>query len=264
MERQGRHIEFNICANVISVLRFITDHITKTSVSVVQRIINKHDIVMKLIGLMEKRVFTKVDKDKNILKFNNNKWIKINKKNSYKLTKIEAEIWLIIYNLLITKECVSKYEIHDYRKNKILKLDKYLTNNIIDQIPILKQLKRYLQELSIMECNTLSESNMMYIEIIPEYRNNILNNDFKLIANNLINNVFKKYNHKNRQNDLNLLAKLYNFDEIDQLMDDPLCGYCGNYAQKRCSKCKNEWYCSRKCQVKSWDKHKTICNAMSN
>lgn len=33
-------------------------------------------------------------------------------------------------------------------------------------------------------------------------------------------------------------------------LEDPKCSKCGALASKRCSRCKNEWYCSRECQVR--------------
>ena len=55
------------------------------------------------------------------------------------------------------------------------------------------------------------------------------------------------------------LAKMYDFDDLESLLEDPKCAKCGLPAENRCSLCKNEWYCSRPCQVKSWSAHKPIC-----
>ncbi len=35
-------------------------------------------------------------------------------------------------------------------------------------------------------------------------------------------------------------------------MDDPVCVMCGVDSTIRCSRCKQEYYCSRDCQVKHW------------
>jgi len=47
-------------------------------------------------------------------------------------------------------------------------------------------------------------------------------------------------------------------------MEDPKCSNCGKVATQRCSKCKNQWYCSRECQLKQWKAHKALCEIISN
>lgn len=65
-----------------------------------------------------------------------------------------------------------------------------------------------------------------------------------------------------RQEMAKSLAKMYNLDQLDSLLEDPKCAQCGHMASQRCSRCKNEWYCSRPCQVKCWKTHKPICDLL--
>ena len=36
------------------------------------------------------------------------------------------------------------------------------------------------------------------------------------------------------------------------------CGHCGKDGQYRCSRCR-DWYCSQKCQLNDWPRHKELC-----
>ncbi len=54
-------------------------------------------------------------------------------------------------------------------------------------------------------------------------------------------------------------------DVMEELMGGPpKCGRCGQEASKRCSRCRNEWYCGRECQVKDWTNHKPVCDIVAN
>jgi len=56
------------------------------------------------------------------------------------------------------------------------------------------------------------------------------------------------------------MAEWYKEFDCDSLLEEPKCAKCGDPATNRCSRCKNEWYCSRECQVEAWDGHKKICD----
>jgi len=59
------------------------------------------------------------------------------------------------------------------------------------------------------------------------------------------------------------LADVYANDAFDDLLGEAKCFECGKPAIKRCSKCRNAWYCSRKCQVRNWKAHKKVCDIIS-
>ena len=48
------------------------------------------------------------------------------------------------------------------------------------------------------------------------------------------------------------------------LLRDPRCVICGEVATKRCSRCRQEWYCRRQCQVEHWPRHKKACDMLSS
>ena len=57
------------------------------------------------------------------------------------------------------------------------------------------------------------------------------------------------------------LSSIYDMEEIDEILPGvPMCAACGEVATNRCSRCKNEWYCGRPCQVKAWKDHKAFCD----
>ena len=62
----------------------------------------------------------------------------------------------------------------------------------------------------------------------------------------------KKYfleDEKTLKEDLQRMQGLYDYNILEGLMDGFKCANCHKEALKRCSKCKQEFYCSRECQV---------------
>mmetsp|Transcript_11869 Transcript_11869/g.32105 ORF Transcript_11869/g.32105 Transcript_11869/m.32105 type:complete len:94 (+) Transcript_11869:138-419(+) len=51
---------------------------------------------------------------------------------------------------------------------------------------------------------------------------------------------------------------------FEELLDEPKCELCGKDAEKRCSRCKTAWYCSRECQLAGWKKHKPFCQMVTD
>ncbi len=66
-----------------------------------------------------------------------------------KMPKIEAQIWLTIYNMFLSSDTNRKYEVTTFRKANLLRLRKYLNEVTLDQLPILSNLLRALEELSM-------------------------------------------------------------------------------------------------------------------
>merc|ERR1711918_45688 len=65
---------------------------------------------------------------------------------------------------------------------------------------------------------------------------------------------------ENYQEEMRQLSEWNNSFDLESCLDEPKCAVCGQPAEKRCSRCKNEWYCSRECQVQAWEGHKTVCD----
>lgn len=62
---------------------------------------------------------------------------------------------------------------------------------------------------------------------------------------------------------------LVRFDEGDsEFINDRedleiICPVCNKGAERRCSKCKQRWYCGRECQIANWQEHKKSCKEMA-
>lgn len=82
------------------------------------------------------------------------------------MSKIEGQVWLAVYHLTCTQACREKYPLSEFRKSQVLRLRKYLNDIIIDQLPVLADVRRYLDELALMSVPAANVPNTM-VEVAP-------------------------------------------------------------------------------------------------
>ena len=78
----------------------------------------------------------------------------------------------MIYNLFMDPDCRKKYELNDFRKSNLLKVDfnlkdqlrKYMNELLLDQLPLLTPMLRSLEELSVMNVMSNTLHNTFIIE----------------------------------------------------------------------------------------------------
>ena len=58
--------------------------------------------------------------------------------------------------MFLNQEANKKYEVTSYRKQNLLRLTKFLTDQVLDQLPMLVDLKRALEELRLMADNPIA------------------------------------------------------------------------------------------------------------
>lgn len=117
-------------------------------------------------------------------KFEDQAWKVVPKNEEHKITKIEAQIWLSIYNMFLSQDSNRKYEITSFRKANLLRLRKYMNEALLDQLPMLGNMLRSLEELSLMQGdNAVAQKNSFIVQQMPEIRIKILRNrDWRAIA----------------------------------------------------------------------------------
>lgn len=277
MNSKIKVLQLNIGISSISIIRYITDHLNQLPFPVRHHMMDVKDIPMILVALMEykpwvRRIAKKSAQPSSITDqadyeeeiYENNKWMKISTLGN-KLPKIEAQIWICLFNLFMNQDNTKKYEITEFRKSNLLRLRKYMNDNLFDQIPPLLQMYRALEEMSLMSCNSSSSSNPFIVEMVPTLYNNLNHGKkneiyYNETAKRILELNFKK---SDKKRDMDLISEIYNFDNIEYFMDDPKCSNCGKDASNRCSRCKSDWYCGKDCQKLCWKKHKEFCQKLA-
>uniref|UniRef100_A0A3B3ZPY3 Zinc finger MYND domain-containing protein 10 n=1 Tax=Periophthalmus magnuspinnatus TaxID=409849 RepID=A0A3B3ZPY3_9GOBI len=253
LQNQNVALELDISLKALSVLRYITDH--TDSISVINRLLCTHNIPCVLVQLINCCPWSR-----QVEKYMNGKWQKVPDEDRLKITKLDAQAWIALYNLLLNENCQQKYDFNNYNKNQLLKLRSFLTEVVIDQLPALVDLHRFLAHLAVTDPAPPKKG--LILEQIPVMWNHIVtenNGKYKAIAKYQVKETFNPSDSDLRQQ-AQSLAQTYNLEVMEHLLPEkPKCGSCGREATKRCSRCQGEWYCNRECQVKHWPKHKKSC-----
>jgi len=68
-------------------------------------------------------------------------------------------------------ECRKKYHFNSHRKSTVLRVRKYLNDLLLDQLPVLTDVQRYMDELTVMEAPApTAMARGIVLEVEPEIR----------------------------------------------------------------------------------------------
>ncbi|XP_020030006.2 zinc finger MYND domain-containing protein 10 isoform X2 [Castor canadensis] len=259
LQRQAEMMEFEISLKALSVLRYITDCVDSLSLNTLSRMLSTHNLPCLLVELLEHSPWSRREGGK-LQQFEGGRWQTVAPSEQQKLSKLDGQVWIALYNLLLSPEARARYCLTNFAKGQLLKLRAFLTDTLLDQLPNLADLQGFLAHLALVE--TQFPKKDLVLEQIPEIWERLERENkgkWQAIAKHQLSHVFNP-----SEQDLRLQARrwaeTYRLDVLQAVAPErPRCAYCSAEASKRCSRCQSEWYCCRECQVKHWEKHKKAC-----
>ena len=264
-EHVDEHCELDLSSCLLSlvILRNLADNLKTLPVSIVSFLLKEKDVLMLLVALIEERPwFRKNEKGRE--QFVNNRFVQVESSELDAVNIFEAQVWIAILHFFFSEEAATSYEITDYRKNQLLRLKKYLNEVLVDQIPALASLQRSLEQLSIANSQAQVAGNPFVIQSVPSLMTELAK-AFESSLDKQIQ-IFSTQYSKKEQSAIEELC-----DSFSQPIPEARrelgtkCACCGSKAEKRCSRCKKTWYCSKECQVKDFKAgHKAICKDPSS
>ncbi|KAI8116489.1 Zinc finger MYND domain-containing protein 10 like protein [Lucilia cuprina] len=285
LERQKRDLIYKIGLRSISILNYLADNANSLPISASRRLIVTHDIPWLMADLLNFRPWQKRTK-KGLEKYIDEKWTLVKGEAVAKVVKHEAQAWFCLRQILFNNNLMSSYEINDERRKQLAKCQGLLHESLLDQLPPLIDLKQLLCQLTMSsKSSNVSKKSNLVLEELPEIKENLIketeeSGGFLGIAQ-LQESIFLNNDKDQILNTAQRLNAAYNTDLLAELEakaeelekgfreeKDPnkatgekghKCANCLGEAEKKCSNCKNIYYCSRKCQLDDWTQHKHNC-----
>ena len=203
----------------LSIVRFLTDHIDALPLAVTARILDTYDMLMVLCPLLEVKPWQTDGADGEHRRFLQGHWSKVSEADARKLSKAEAQCWLAVYNLVLTPSVRRRYQFNSYRKNCLLRVRKFLHETTVDQIPILVDLMRALDEMLMQDPPSAAEIKPAYLlEQLPELRDSLCKDvDWKQVVETQKADALNDTEEEKRMQAMTL-AGVFDLDGMDELL----------------------------------------------
>mmetsp|Transcript_24092 Transcript_24092/g.36138 ORF Transcript_24092/g.36138 Transcript_24092/m.36138 type:complete len:445 (+) Transcript_24092:18-1352(+) len=212
--------DFKVCVTAVSLMRYLCEHISQLPLAIMTRILDTHDILLSLIPLIENPPWTRRLDSGKWEKFVELKWRTVEPVDLLTLTKTEAQVWLAVYHLMCNGDCRRRYAFNGFRKDQVLRVRKYLNDFMLDQLPVLADVQRYMDELALMEVpEAAQQPSALLLEQMPELRLGIVKNvDWEALARRQKEEIFDRYTDANDP-DLRRFAEMYSDDAVEAILE---------------------------------------------
>jgi zinc finger MYND domain-containing protein 10 len=212
-------IEFKVCISTVTIARFVCEHADALPLSVVSRITDIHDYLILVIPLIENPPWTRRNAENGSWeKLIDYKWSKIEPIDLLKVTKLEGQPWLSLYHLIAKDIFRERYHLNSFRKTQLLRVRKYLNDVLLDQLPFLADIMRYMDELQLSEVGQDNHQNVFNFQQVSLKRESIIKNKNWIdIANMQMQDVFTMTDSDDQ--DIKKMADLYADDDIQDVLE---------------------------------------------
>ncbi|KAG1676790.1 Zinc finger MYND domain-containing protein 10 [Nymphon striatum] len=241
--RIEKKIKFDVFVKCLSIIRYIIQHMITVNLSVTARIISVHDIPVTLAKIIQLRPWIRKSTEKGQI-YVEGQWKEMSQEDILIVSKIDGQV---NPRNRVVHVAVGGIVIVIKKEDVPCELRSMLNTVIIQQLPVLEEFRRFLEQLSISE--PAPTKPLLILEQVPVFYEGMLKKysqkQWKEIAEHHIK-TFLSASKEKILHQAKMLAEVYNPEDLEALISTmPKCAVCGEDAPKRCSRCKNEWYCRR-------------------
>jgi hypothetical protein len=213
-------IEFRVCVSAVACARLITEHAEDIPLSAVSRISDTHDLLVLIIPLIENPPWTRRLANGKWQKMVDFKWRDVKPIDLLSLTKLEGQPWLALYHMLAKEAFRQRYHLNSFRKAQLLRVRKYINDVLLDQMPILADVQRYMDELAMIEVpnhSSSAESVFLFQQVCVMREGLLKNKDWEAVARYQRESVFTMTDKNDK--DLQRIANMYADESVSEMLD---------------------------------------------
>ena len=312
LRRQELTLRFQTAVAAVGVLRCLCAHAERDlPLPALSRLVQTHDLPLALVPLIENPPWTRRREQEEGKgekgsgsgayyweKYVDFGWQRVANPDLLLLSKCEAQPWLALFHCLASPRVRARYHLHSFRKGQLLRVRRYLYEALLDQLPVLADVRRFLDEASLVEAPEPTGGPAAFLlEEVAAVRASVLAGApaaaeererwGAALAARQLEAHFAGHGGDARDEDLKALAAGYGLEWVDAVLattgggaaaaaaaagaggnvdteeeegkGEGACGQCGKPAAKRCGSCQKAWYCGRACQGAAWKTHRKVC-----
>lgn len=166
LRRRGRAIRLRVGVTCVGIVRYLAEHCTSLPLAGVVRMVETHDLILALVPLIENPPWVRkarilppgeaagsssASAGQQWEKLVDLQWKLVPPADLLKLTQPEAQAWLGLHMLLSHDEFRKRWPMHSYRKSTLMRVRRYLNPVLVDQLPPLADLQRFLDQSSVQD-----------------------------------------------------------------------------------------------------------------
>nr|VZI35048.1 unnamed protein product [Spirometra erinaceieuropaei] len=293
LRRQLKVTSFEISMKAVSLSRHLIQHccdhstgMSSLPLSVGRRLLQTHDFLILLCQLIELAPWNceaLEDGSNKPLRYQWHEtgvWIpETDEARWMPVSRTEGQVWLGIYQLVFSELTTSvHYDLaENQRRQALLRLRPHLTEVLIDVLPVLCELRRFLEQFAVSESvvyradsksSASALAQMCQIEMVAENWETLLKKykgKWDEEAETFLQRICSKEGQQAAKRAATRWSDAFTEENVEAIFGSsaseqtdanndsfqhPLfpparCVVCGEMASKRCSRCRQEWYCRR-------------------
>ena len=215
-------MEFKVSVAAVTLARYLCEHFEALPLSSQTRILDTHDFMVLLVPLVEEPPWTRRNGASWEKLADAGRWTKVERGDLLKVTKCEAQVWLTVYHLTCSQTCRESYSLNAFRKEQTLRLRKYLNDVVLDQVPVLADAMRYMDELALMNVpeNSSGHGSALMMQQVAAVRDNIVRGkNWENVAKDQFEAIWSKVSDA-KDEDLRKISDIYNEEGIEDILGE--------------------------------------------